>query len=350
MQADEEVDEHWLTKVRNFSENVIHEMRDTQNQLRGVDLELDFPPPSDDKITSAWVDGGSAYLDLVGGSLYVIRAAAGLFRPNESIKWYERMDAGFTSLPRNVDRFVGIERDILEIECILELLNNNPEFAVLDNGLASYATQGVPHSSLYYFTHPQPDDSPHYEYFRSYMRFLQRFDILIQQCQTLEVPLIGAAKDPRSRLLSREYNFPRKLNDSATLALYAGGRTGFTPVMDAKYLEIPRVKQFLESKSILIDGRADFQTMFGIMKPHGRVFRLDTLRSQENRLDEVKGFAVSMHDGNGYLLPSHIVHNRAMIPDALSESLARLIMSSIAKEDMNTAKFVFGAQRRSMFG
>ncbi len=341
---------HWIEHIREFSDKILHEMRRFKDQIKGIDIELSESTALDSDTKSLWVDGGSAFTDLIGGSLYVVKAAAGLFEPDQPVKWYEKTDVGFTSLPRNVDRLVGLKRNILEIECILELLNHKPDFVILDNGLASYATMGVPHSTLQYFSKPVPDDSPQYEYFQSFMQFMKRYDILIQQCQVLDIPLIGAAKDPRSRVLSRKFNLGKRFTDTTLVSLLAGERVGFTSPIDASYLEIPRVKQYLLENDILTEGRGKFRTMYGILKPRAPVFRLDYLEDQEKHLESIRRFMVSMHDGNGYLLPSHIVHNKATIPKKLANSLEHLIVSSIAKKDMPSAQFIFGSQRRSRFG
>jgi len=350
MEQEEQVTEHWLQQIRKFSQDALEKMRESQQQLEDIDLEITEVEPRPDGVPSAWVDGGSGFLNLVGGSLYVVRAAAAIFRPNESPQWYENMDAGFTTLSRNVDRFVGLKRDALEMECILELLSDKPDFAVLDNGLASYATMGVPYSIMRYFSEPEPEKNPNYEFFKAYSDFMKRFDTLIRECQTLDVQLIGAAKDTRTRLLSKRLGIETDFNDSSTIAMLAGNRTGFTPPVEARYLEVSRVKHYLQSESILTDGRGDFLTMFGILKPRSRVFRLDYLKGQEEYTEEIQRFITSMHDGNGYLLPSHIVHNKARIPKSLSDSLVELMISSIAKEDMQAARFVFSEQRRARFG
>ena len=345
-----EDEEHWLEQVRGFVDNILQEAAERQEQLSQLSLELTPVNPLQRKVSSVWVDGGSTFLDVNGGSVYLVRAAAGYFRPNQPVVWYVLTSSGFTTLPRQVDRFVSIQRDILEIECAMELLGHNPDFVVLDNSLASYATQGVPHSILEYFTFPTADDSPEHEYFDAFVRFMRRFDVLIQQCQIRDIPLIGAAKDPRSRIFARSLGLTSGMNDSSAIAMLAGSRTGFTNVLEAKYLEIPRVKQYFEQQSILTEGRGEFLTTFGILKPNARIFRLDFLRSQQDMRETIQRFIVSMHDGNGYVLPSHVVHNKATIPDKLSDSLLHLIMSKIAKENMSVARAVFGSQRRSRFG
>ena len=341
---------HWLEQLRGFVEDILGETADQQAQLEGISITLEQAEPLEGAVPSAWVDGGSTFLDVSGGSIYVVQAAAGFFQPNEPVIWNVRTRSGFTTLPRQVDRFVGIQRDILEIECILEVLSENPEFVVLDNSLTSYATQGVPHSTLSYFTDSTPDRSPEYEYFETFGRFMRRFDVLIQQCQVRNMLLVGAAKDPRSRLFARSLGLQDGMNDSSAISLLAGGRTGFTDLLEARYLEVPRVSHYLSQESILVDGRGDFLTTFGILKPHARVFRLDFLESQREHVDDIRNFATSMHDGNGYLLPSHVVHRRATIPDTLSDSLMSLIMSRVARENMTVARAIFGSQRRSRFG
>jgi hypothetical protein len=350
MNQGNELEGHWLGQVRDFVEDALQETLQQQARMQDVQLQLQQADPLEETVPSAWVDGGSTYLDLIGGSLYVVRAATGLFRADEPIVWHTRSNVGFTTLPRDVDRYVGIQRDILEIECILDTLAEQPKFVVLDNGLASYATMGVPHSTLRYFTSPVPDDSPEFEYFNEFVRFMRRFDVLIQQCQILGIPLIGATKDPRSRAFARSLGLGNGINDVSAIAMLAGNRTGFTESMEAGYLEVPRVKEYLEQHSILTDGRGDFMRMFGILKPHARVFRVDFLESQQEAMEQIRSFVLSMHDGNGYLLPSHVVHRRAMISQKLSDSLLNLIMSRIAKENMSVAQAIFGSQRRSRFG
>ncbi|TXT55424.1 MAG: hypothetical protein BAJATHORv1_40337 [Candidatus Thorarchaeota archaeon] len=343
--------EHWLSILRNFSNVILGEIRSKGEKLREINLSISDSIPLDKEVTSIWVDGGNANFDCVGGSWFIVKAAAGYFSSGEKIKWHEKTRTGFTTLPRNIDRFVGIHRDILEIECVLELIENEPDFIVLDNSLTTYANMGVPHSLLKFFESGEPmEESSEYDFFRSFVDFKKRFNALIQQCKILDIPLIGAAKDPKSRLLARKWNLGKNFIDSSAISMLAKGKTGFTEAMEAKYLRIPRVEKYLEKRSLLTGERGRFQSIFGILQPNGRVFRVDFPEFQKSKLQDIRKFLVAMHDGNGYLIPSHIVHNRATMPDRLSDGLSKLVMSSVAKEDMEIAKFLFSKQRRSKFG
>jgi len=345
-----EIEGHWLSQLRDFVDRSVKETKAHQISLDGHTIALKEFEPLEKIPQSVWVDGGSGYIDLVGGSVYVVRAAAGLFTPDEEIVWEHDMRVGFTTLARNVDRFVGIQRDILEIETAIKLLRKGIEFAVVDNSLANYASMHVPYSILKYFTMDLADESPEYEYFQAYIKFKRRFDLLIKECLIQDVKLAGAAKDPKSRSFVRELGLPPRFNDSSTIGLLAGDKVGFTKSLQAKYLEVERVKQFLEAMSILIDGRGSFCSSFGILKPRARVFRLDYLDGQKDNEELLKRFITSMHDGNGYLLPSHVVHKKATITKDLMDSLSKLILTRIAKQDMLAATHVFGTQRRSRFG
>jgi hypothetical protein len=350
LKSTEEDNSLWLKQVREFVDDAVQQIDRYKDRLQGKILELDACEQLEESTVSAWVDGGSIHFNLVGGSLYIVRAAGALFRKEKSPIWFENMKVGFTTLPRDVDRFVGIQRNILELECILELLSNKPEFAILDNGLASYATMGVPYSVLRFFSGSDTDDSPECEYFHAFLKFMKRFDLLIQECQLQDILLIGAAKDPRSRVFVRDQNLGSTLIDSSTIGMLAGNLTGFTKPIDAPYLEVERVKHYLESISVLVDGRSEFMTTYGILKPRARVFRLDFLKNQSTKVDRIKRFATTMHDNNGYLMPSHIVHNKATIHLELAEALSALVVSEVAKKDFDAARFVFGTQRRSRFG
>jgi hypothetical protein len=343
-------DEHWLSRLRDFVNKAVKETKGHQTSLDGHRITLEEFEPLETIPQSVWVDGGSGYIDLVGGSVYVVRAAAGLFTPEEEIVWEQDMRVGFTTLARNVDRLVGIQRDILEIETAIKLLHKGAEFAVLDNSLASYASMHVPYSILRYFTTDQADESPEYEYFHAYIKFKRRFDLLIKECLKQDVKLAGAAKDPKSRSFGRQLRLPPRFNDSTTIGLLAGDKVGFTKPLQTKYLEVERVKQFLEAMSVLIDGRGNFCSSFGILKSRARVFRLDYLDGQKENEELLKRFITSMHDGNGYLMPSHVVHKKATVTKKLMDSLSTLILTRIAKQDMAAATHVFGTQRRSRFG
>ncbi|MBD3404667.1 MAG: hypothetical protein GF411_00860 [Candidatus Lokiarchaeota archaeon] len=347
----EDKSEHWLSTLRNFSSVILEEIRSKGDKLQSIKFSLSDSSPLDKDVTSLWVDGGNAHFDFVGGSWFIVKAAAGFFSSGEKIKWHEKTSTGFTTLPRNIDRFVGIHRDILEVECVLELIEKKPDFIVLDNSLTTYANMGVPHSLLKFFESGEPiEESSEYDFFRAFIDFKKRFNALIQQCKILDIPLIGAAKDPKSRLLARKWGLGKNFIDSSAISLLAKGNTGFTEAMEAKYLRISRVEKYLEKRSLLTGDRGRFQSIFGILQPYSRVFRVDFPEFQQSKLYDIRKFLVAMHDGNGYLLPSHVVHNRATIPDRLSDGLSQLVMSSVAKEDMEIATFLFGPQRRSKFG
>ena len=345
-----EPEEHWLSRLRSFADKAVAEVAVHQQSLQGHTLGLEEFEPLDKIPASVWVDGGSGFIDLVGGSVYIVKAAAGLFVPEEPIVWQTDMRAGFTTLARNVDRYVGIQRDILEVETALELVHREAEYVVVDNSLASYATMGVPYGILRHFMMDRADESPEYEYFQAFVKFKKRFDLLIRECQNQGVMLAGAAKDPKSRTYVRELGLPPKFNDSSTIAMLVGGNVGFTKPLKTHYLVVERVKKFLEAMSILVDGRGNFFTTFGVLKPRARVFRLDYLDGQKDGAEMLKRFIISVHDGNGYMLPSHVVHKKATVTQELMDSLSKLIMTRIAKQNMLAATHVFGTQRRSRFG
>jgi len=343
--------DYWLKTLKALARDSVLRFEALQREVRDIQIEFDPLTPGEVGVPFVFVDGGSTLVDLLGGSMYFVRAAGACFHSPAAPIWRVSTDAGLTTLPRDADRYVSIARDTLEIHSALGLLDHDPGFVVLDNSLASYATTGIPYSVIEYFTPKGTCDStPEFEYFEAFVAFMRTFDSLIRECMKRDIILVGAAKDPRSRSLAGELGVSAGLMDRTIVALAANGKTGFTKPMAASYLKVPRVTDYFDRNGILTDGRGDFQTLYGILAPRAPVFRIDYLSAQKNKLREIKQFVTSLHDGRGYMLPSHIVHDRARIPGELSEPLFRMVKAEVAKEDMATAETVFGDLRRARFG
>jgi len=318
--------------------------------VKDVRLEFKMPKAWESSFGLAFVDGGSTYVDFTGGSIYFVRAAGAFFKSPDKPIWESEVSTGFTTLSRNVDRFVGIERDILEIQTAINLLQYKPDIVVLDNSLASYAGMGIPHSILHRFKDPRPDNSPEFKYFTRFVTLMKRFDLLIKECLLNDILLVGAAKDPRSRGYAKKLQLGDSVMDVAAVSLIADGRTGFTPEFESQYIRVDRIEEYFKKKGILVEGRGDIVASFCILAPRANPFKVDYLKLQRDRMDEIQRRIVSLHDGSGYLLPSHIVHDHAAIPTILAEGLEYLVLKRTAERDMKTARTILGAQRRSRFG
>jgi len=340
----------WKTESDKLVEQIVHYFNRFQKQAQLVSIDLERVEPSAEDHTSVWVDGGSHVANVIGGTIFIVQAFAGFFEPGSPIAWEHMFRYGFTTLPRDAARYAGLYRDMLEIECAAALMSHNPDFVVLDNSLTSYATMDVPHSVLRYFVTPRQENTPEYEFFKTYVEFVRRFDGLIKEAINNDIVLVGASKDPRSRSYATALGFGRGFNDSSVIALLAAGRVGFTKPEDAPYLEEPRVKRFLEKNDILTEGRGSFCKMFGILKPHANPFRVDFLRSQFHHCDSIRQFLTAAHDGNGYFTYSHVVHKRASLREEEAKQRLELIRSRVAKESVHAAHYLLGPQRRERFG
>jgi len=340
----------WIQKIRELVDDACEQFEELQENVKSVKLKFKMPKPCESPFGLAFVDGGQNFVVLTGGSIYFVRAAGAYFKSPDKPNWVSQVDTGFTSLTRNVDKFVAIERDILEIQTAIELLENKPEIVVLDNSLSSYAGISVPHSLIYRFRDPRPDTSPEFQYFARFVTFMKRFDLLIKECLSSKILLVGAAKDSRSRGYAKELGLGENVMDVTAVSLLANGQTGFTPIHDSKYNRIGRIEDYFEKHKILREDRDKIMTSFCILTPNANPFKIDFLRLQKDRFEEIQSRIVSLHDGAGYLLPSHIVHNHAAIPSELSGGLERLVLKKTAEQNMKTAEHILGAQRRSRFG
>ncbi len=348
--AEEGLADKWIDKISQLVLDACDQFDELQRNVKNVRLQFKMPAKHHSSFSFAFVDGGSGYVDLAGGSIYFIRAAGAFFKNPDKPIWESDVGAGFTILSRNVDRFVGIERDILEIQTAIELLQYKPDMIVMDNSLASYAGMGVPYSILHRFQDPRPDGSPEFQYFNRFVTLMKRFDALITECLLNDILLVGITKDPRSRGYAKNLQLGNSVMDITAVSLIADGQVGFTPEFDSQYIRIDRIEEYLKKHKILTDNRGDFMTCFCILSPKANPFKIDYLKSQKNQAREIREMIVSLHDGSGYLLPSHIVHDHATISSELAEGLTQLVLKRTAERNMRTAETILRAQRRSRFG
>ncbi|MHA1831289.1 MAG: hypothetical protein ACTSWR_07155, partial [Candidatus Helarchaeota archaeon] len=106
------------------------------------------------------------------------------------------------------------------------------------------------------------------------------------------------------------------------------------------------VAKFLENNKICEADLTDFKLIYVKLEKFSDPIRVDFTSWQESRLDEIISFLETYHDGNGFILTAHLVHNWAVLKDAIKINIIDMIKKEILESDVDIYNSIFTPQRR----
>jgi len=273
-----------------------------------------------------FVDGGEGIEDLLGCSVYYIRASGLLLHKKRKI-FVRDSDLGIMRHDDDTKERIELLRSIMEIgiaeKCIQEY---SPEYLFLDG-------------SLYVNSNKREISCPEYEIFK------KKFSRLLKKSYENKIHLCGISEDSKSRLLMNHLEskhglkFPSFMTDSSILKFFAGDKKFVTKKF------IPEFKFNLQNNSHAIN----FPTVYLQPTPLSNPLRID-FPNWEKEIDKIVGIIAALSKGSrwyGYPYPLYLVHLDAKIEKKQSEWSTLQIMSKITKDAPEMYESIFRKNRRA---
>jgi hypothetical protein len=280
-----------------------------------------------------FVDGGEGIIELLGASIYFIKASA-LFlenKPGSGESFIRDLDIDLIDYDDYTKERVDLLRDCMEFDVALECVEKlRPDYLFLDGSLHVKARKKPINCA---------EDS-------LYRKKLAR---LLRACKKNQVNLVGVSEDSRSKLLaghlSGKYNikFPKFMTDSSILRLVAGNKP-------FKTIEFTPQSKFEAEAFAGEDLAARFPTLYLQVNEFANPLRVDAADWNKS-MDETVSIILELSKGSryyGYPIPLYLAHMDARINPKHAEWTANQISAHIRKKDSNLHDSVLRKNRRGL--
>ncbi len=340
----------WKEEFEKSLKRSIKDVKKT-SELLNQDITRNELPSSKGSCAVGSLDGGDQIRDFSGISVVFAQAAGTVFRQNHLPNWHEMKRIHLVTAPGNLTRYADLYRDILEMKIAQELLTDNPDIILLDGVHGSYIGRGFPKFIWKTLRDQKGDLHPSktsFDFLEAYDQFCTEYDRLITSCLDRDILLIGVAKDSRYRRLAKSMNLPIKITDPMLVKWNFKGKTGYTDLVPTQPFtdEVSRTRW----RSLGVLGtKTDCLTSYFVLEPNSIPFRVDILNQQRDRLEEIAGFFVTYHDGQGFLLPPRFAHQRAHAHRVEADRWADLLQNAILEEAPEIFDLFFAPKRRDSF-
>ncbi|TFF85102.1 DNA double-strand break repair nuclease NurA [Candidatus Heimdallarchaeota archaeon] len=303
----------------------------------------------------AALDGGGIVKKFMGLTIIPARAAGAIFEKDKKPQWIEKNDVEILTLEDDTRNFTALFRDYLEVSVALELAEEHPEVLILDGSISSYAYKGLPHTLRYLLLSDKEieEGTKSYRFYQLFIKYLNKAQSLLEYCLENEIILIGVSKDSRTNALAKHLFKNKKkvplINDTTLVSILAENRTGFTSPFEFKPTIRPIRKKVWEKANVFQKkSLQSFYLSYFILKSGAQPIRVDSLLPQKDRLKEIQEVIVTYHDGNGFITPAYLSHNRAHMRDDLAQLIVNYLASNVLETSPETFKPFFTPQRRDI--
>ena len=344
-----------------FESDIVAKAKLARKSLKDIvksikSLEVDFYPLPEEgparKIAA--LDGGGYSEDFVGITVMPARAAGAIFEQNKDPVWIEENDVEILTMEDDSKNYGALFRDLLEVKVALQLMEKKPDILFLDGSITNFAYKGIPHSLRFSIDDVNTIEDGSYidKFLNLYREFIQSAYKLITKCIETDVILVGVSKDSRADILGKHL-FARKkkmqFNDVTLVNVIANGRTGFTkpieftPKISDLRRTIWKASDVFQEKEI-----QSFYLSYFILKESALPVRIDSLIPQKKFLKDIQKALVTYHDGNGFITPAYLTHNRAHMKQDLGQRIIDYIAEEVFDESPEIYQSFFAKRRRDV--
>ena len=342
-----------ISKGEEITEEVIKQMKKAKEIVQ--EIKRNELPPSDNalplnELEVGAVDGGMGKVELTATTIILVKSIGGIFNQNSPPKWIKHAHIEAITLSRNIDNYIRLLREIIEIETAIELAKKNVDYLLLDGSLATLAERGIPWAFLAPLQRKGEIEltEDKKKFIIPYKRFIKSLDRLFKTCESKNIFLIGVSKDSRAKLLKIHDEIP-SFTDSALVSLALKEKTGFVGPIKVSIKREPAITNLLRTEKVLLN-RDKFLTFYVKLKPYAKPFRFDLLPNSEQRAEEALNLFLALEDGQGFILPPHFVHNQATV----TREEISLVTENIKHQILTKAPIVYNLllspRRRDLFG
>lgn len=332
----------WLEKYGKNRERLLEKLGGYKREIDSVKeiiseknliLPLEKTGEEDVKASMCFVDGGEGLRELLGASIYFIKAS-GLILDRTG--------------PERKEFFVrDLDMDILEYDDYtkdrVDFLRSMMEFDVAERCIEQHSPEYVfIDGSLYVNYSKRPVDCEEYGFCR------KKFTRLLRLCKQKNVHILGVSEDSRSRLfvnyLSSKYKikFPKFMTDSSVLRLIS---------KNTKY----RTIAFTPQSRFESDDRngsslaASFPTVYIQPTEVSNPLRID-VPDWEKNLEGIIKLVIQLSRGSkqyGYPMPLYLAHLDARIEQKHADWSTTQLIHYLSKNDSELYDTILRERRHS---
>ncbi|MDD5110989.1 MAG: DNA double-strand break repair nuclease NurA [Candidatus Altiarchaeota archaeon] len=330
----------WLSKYDRIRTGILEGLRshsrDIEDALKKIPAEnIVLPAPAGLKADGGmcFVDGGEGITELLGASLYIIRASALMLdgdggKDNEAI--IRDLDMNIMDYDDYTKERIELLRDCMEFDVAQQCVEKHkPNYLFLDG-------------SLYVKARKKPIKCIEDTIYR------KKFARLLKTCRDRNVNLVGVSEDSRSKILAGHLNakynisLPRFMTDIGILRLIAGNRKFRTATF------IPQSKFETESQNEKMT--ASFPTAYLQVNESASPLRVD-IADWNRPMEEALALITHLSEGSryyGYPIPLYLAHMDAKINESHAKWAANQLSAHVQKNDQRLYESVLRKNRRSL--
>jgi len=332
----------WLKKYSNIQKNILEELqsckRDIESSLKTIPVNDLIKPLEKTQKTSSqsmcFVDGGEGIIELLGASLYFIRASGLVLEEKEGVRkegFIRDLDMNLMDYDDYTKERVELLRDCVEFDVALKCVEqHNLEYLFLDG-------------SLYVKARRKPIKCVEDSLYR------KKFVRLLKACKKNKVNVVGVSEDSRSKMLSNHLSMkygiqlPKFMTDSSILRLIAGNK-------EYRTIEFTPKSKFEADDKIDESIVASFPTVYMQVNESANPLRVD-VADWNNPIEEAISLITELSKGSryyGYPIPLYLVHMDARINPKHAQWAANQLSAHIQKNDRNLYDSVLRKNRRGL--
>jgi len=331
----------WLNRYADIQKEILEELRASrlgiENAVKAIPAGKLLQPldktKSKDCKSMCFVDGGEGIIELLGASLYFIRASGLVLEetPGESRKeaFIRDLDMNLIDYDDYTKERVELLRDCMEFDVALKCAEEHkPGYVFLDG-------------SLYVKARKKPIKCAEDALYR------KKFVRLLKYCQKNRINVVGVSEDSRSKMLSNYLSgkyaiqLPKFMTDSSILRLLAGNKEfrtiAFTP--QSKF----EVDDKLSEKIV-----TSFPTVYIQVNDCANPLRVD-IADWNEPIEEAIALILELSKGSryyGYPIPLYLTHMDAKINPQHAQWAANQLSKHIQKNDPSLYDSVLRKNRR----
>ncbi len=328
----------WLERYNSRRDQILRNLRvykDEVNSIKKIISDKNLILPLKETNVDmggrmCFVDGGEGVTELLGASVYFIRASGLILDRTQNApkeEFVRDLDIDVIDHNEHTKERIEFLRSAMEFDVAMRCIEkHNPEYLFIDG-------------SLYVNSEKRPIECSEYHLYR------KKFARLLKSCKKNSVHIVGVSEDSQSRLfmnyLSMKYRikFPKFMTDSSILRLIS---------LNTKFRTIEFIPRSVFESDSSSPLTVSFPTIYIQPTSLSNPLRVD-VPDWEQDFKKVISLILQLSKGSkqyGYPLPLYLVHLDARIEEKQTEWSTRQIIHHISREDPELYETILREKRR----
>jgi len=331
----------WLKQYRGCRDRILMELRNYRAEIDAVkdkikekNLIIELEP--DDKISGGlmcFVDGGEGIREVLGATIYIIKASALVLEKKDGKLGKERfvreVDMGLLDYGEHTKERIELLRSAMEFDTAIKALEqHNPTHLFIDG-------------SLHVCSRRRPVECDEYLIYR------KKYIRLLKKCRQDKIHVVGVSEDSKSKLfinyLSTKYDIriPRFMTDSSILKMLSES---------ARYrtVEFTPCSRFAPESGINSSLISSFPTVYMQPTYMSNPLRID-VPAWEGDFSGIYSLVLELCQGSrsyGYPLPMYLAHLDARVDKKQAEWSTKQLLHHLSREEPSLMDSILCKTRR----